>query len=47
MTRTGAMRELYAYTVEARPSRFHDPVLYAEWAARADAWAASGKGDEA
>ena len=40
MTSTGEHRAQYARTMtnDPRPSRFTDPALYSEWAARADAW---------
>jgi len=39
MTRTGINRLEYSRTVETAPSRFAGDDRYAEWAARADAWA--------
>lgn len=39
MTTVGELRARYAAEVEQRPSRFFEPDLYREWAARADAWA--------
>lgn len=39
MTKTGQNRTDYE-AIEPRPSRFANPVAYAEWAERADAWAA-------
>lgn len=41
MTRIGVLRAAYARDVEPRPSRFRDPAVYSEWAARADAWGAT------
>lgn len=41
MTSTGEHRMAYDLThrdSDPRPSRFIDPVVYAEWAARADRW---------
>lgn len=43
LTEVGRYRELYD-AIEPRPSRFDDPEAYAEWAARADAWAAEQRG---
>lgn len=42
MTQTGANRTAYHQThvdSDPRPPRFADPVVYAEWAGRADRWA--------
>lgn len=39
MRTKGHRREVYAKTVEARPSRFADPEVYSAWAERADNWA--------
>lgn len=41
MTRIGDTRIAYHQAhreSDPRPSRFADPVLYSEWAARADRW---------
>lgn len=41
MTTTGDHRIAYDAAhrdTDPRPSRFNDPVIYAEWAGRADRW---------
>lgn len=41
MTNTGVNRQAYDLAhkdTDPRPSRFADPVVYSEWANRADHW---------